>query len=116
VIGENRFSRMTRVGHESFPSSGSLLAVRVAVPLNLKLGTWYVPALASESVPIREIRVTPAQKSSLKRDGPVFFSSAPVKVAGDERTIMAIVAPHRGETNHPANTSSGRAVLLRCLN
>jgi hypothetical protein len=39
-----------------------------------------------------------ARKSGLKRDGPVFFSSAPVKVAGDERTIMAIVAPHRGET------------------
>ena len=35
------------------------------------------------------------QKSSLKRDGPVFFSSAPVKVAGDERTITAIVVPHR---------------------
>jgi hypothetical protein len=29
------------------------------------------------------------QKSGLKRDGPVFFSSAPVKVAGDERKIMA---------------------------
>jgi hypothetical protein len=32
-------------------------------------------------------------KSSIKRDGPVFFSSAPVILAGDERTIMAIVAP-----------------------
>ena len=30
--------------------------------------------------------------SGLKRDGPVFFSSDPVKVAGDERTIMAFVA------------------------
>ena len=28
------------------------------------------------------------QKSSLKRDGPVFFSSAPVKVVGDERQLM----------------------------
>ena len=37
------------------------------------------------------------EKSRVKRDGPVFFSSAPDKVAGDERTIMAIVAPHRGE-------------------
>jgi hypothetical protein len=33
------------------------------------------------------------EKSSLKRDGPVFFSSAPVKVAGDERTFIAIIAP-----------------------
>src|ERR1700722_15448191 len=33
------------------------------------------------------------QRSGLKRDGPVFFSSSPVKVAGDERTIIAIVAP-----------------------
>jgi len=32
------------------------------------------------------------KKSGLKRDGPVFFSSAPVKVAGDERMLMAIVA------------------------
>ena len=29
------------------------------------------------------------KKSAVKRDGPVFFSSDPVKVAGDERTIMA---------------------------
>jgi hypothetical protein len=33
----------------------------------------------------------------LKRDGPVFFSSTPVKVAGDERTLMAIAAPCRAE-------------------
>jgi hypothetical protein len=32
-------------------------------------------------------------KSAIKRDGPVFFFSAPVKVAGDEKKIMAIVAP-----------------------
>jgi hypothetical protein len=53
------------------------------------------------------------QKTSLKRDGPVFFSSAPAKVAGDERTIIAIAAPHRGETNRSANISSGRAALPR---
>ena len=29
------------------------------------------------------------KKSGLKRDGPVFFSSAPVKVAGEENTIIA---------------------------
>jgi hypothetical protein len=57
--------------------------------------------------------VTLVQKSGVKRDGPVFFSSAPVKVAGDERTLMAIVAPHRGETNHPADISFGRAALRR---
>jgi hypothetical protein len=33
------------------------------------------------------------KKSAIKRDGPVFFSSAPDKVAGDERTIIVIVAP-----------------------
>ena len=37
------------------------------------------------------------QKSAIKRDGPVFFSSAPVKVAGDEKKIIAIVAPRQGE-------------------
>jgi hypothetical protein len=40
-------------------------------------------------------------KSSIKRDGPVFFSSPPVILAGDERTIMAIVAPRRGEAPVP---------------
>jgi hypothetical protein len=44
------------------------------------------------------------EKSGLKRDGPVFFSSAAVKVAGDERTLIAIVAPHRGEASHPIGT------------
>jgi hypothetical protein len=39
-----------------------------------------------------------SKKTAIKRDGPVFFSSTPVKVAGDERTIIAIVAPHRSET------------------
>jgi hypothetical protein len=39
---------------------------------------------------------TSSGKSVLKRDGPVFFSPAPAKVAGDETTIIAIVAPHRG--------------------
>ena len=29
--------------------------------------------------------VNSVKKSAIKRDGPVFFSSAPVKVAGDER-------------------------------
>jgi hypothetical protein len=52
-------------------------------------------------------------KSGLKRDGPIFFSSAPVKVAGDERTITTIIASHRSETNRVANISSGRAVLPR---
>jgi hypothetical protein len=56
------------------------------------------------------------QKSGLKRDGPVFFSCDPVKVAGDERTITAIVAPRRGETSHPASISSGRAKLPLCPN
>ena len=28
------------------------------------------------------------EKSGLKRDGPVFFSPAPVKVAGDEKTFF----------------------------
>jgi hypothetical protein len=32
------------------------------------------------------------KKSGLKRDGPIFFSFNPVKVAGDERTTTAIVA------------------------
>jgi hypothetical protein len=50
--------------------------------------------------------VNSVKKSAIKRNGPVFFSSAPVKVAGDERTIMAIVAPHRGETNRPADLPS----------
>ena len=31
----------------------------------------------------------PPEKYRLKRDGSVFFSSAPVKVVGDERTIIA---------------------------
>jgi hypothetical protein len=44
-----------------------------------------------------------AEKSAIKRDGPVFFSSSPVKVAGDENTIIAIVAPYRGETSRPAD-------------
>jgi hypothetical protein len=52
------------------------------------------------------------KKSAIKRDGPVFFSSAPVKVAGDERTIMAIVAPRRGETSRPADISSGKPAGL----
>jgi hypothetical protein len=43
------------------------------------------------------------QKSSIKRDHPVFFSPSPVKVEGDERTIIAIVAPHQGETSRPAD-------------
>jgi hypothetical protein len=30
------------------------------------------------------------EKSAVKRDGPVFFSSAPVKVAGDERIYIVI--------------------------
>jgi hypothetical protein len=54
-----------------------------------------------------------AGKSGLKRDGPVFFSSAPVKVAGDERTSIAIVASHWSETSPSVNISSGRAVLPR---
>jgi hypothetical protein len=57
-----------------------------------------------------------AGKSSLKRDGPVFFFSGPVKVTGDERTIIAIVAPYRSETNRPADISFGRAKLLLCPN
>jgi hypothetical protein len=60
--------------------------------------------------------VNSVKKSAIKRNGPVFFSSAPVKVAGDERTIMAIVAPHPGETNRPANISSGKAKLPLCPN
>ncbi|MGA2869946.1 MAG: hypothetical protein ABSF34_12410 [Verrucomicrobiota bacterium] len=40
-------------------------------------------------------------KSRIKRDGPVFFFSAPVKVAGDERTIFAIVASRWGEASPP---------------
>jgi hypothetical protein len=42
-----------------------------------------------------DFKTQPAAISGLKRDGPVFFSPAPVKVAGDERTIIAIVAPRR---------------------
>ncbi|MGA2870597.1 MAG: hypothetical protein ABSF34_15730, partial [Verrucomicrobiota bacterium] len=55
---------------------------------------------ANQRKPVSSIIAPPQRrlvgclKSSLKRDGPVFFSSAPVKVAGDERTIIAIVAPH----------------------
>jgi hypothetical protein len=60
--------------------------------------------------------VNSVKKSAIKRDGPVFFSPAPVKVAGDERTIMAIVAPRRGETSRPADISSGRANLPVCPN
>jgi hypothetical protein len=44
--------------------------------------------------------VNSVKKSVIKRDGPVFFSTAPVKVASDERMIMAIVAPHWAETSH----------------
>jgi hypothetical protein len=55
------------------------------------------------------------KKSGLKRDGPVFFSSAPVKVAGDERTIMAIVAPGFPQSG-PASRWSGRANLPVCPN
>jgi hypothetical protein len=50
--------------------------------------------------------VNSVKKSAIKRDGPVFFSSASVKVACDERTLIAIVAPHRGETSHPADLPS----------
>ena len=57
-----------------------------------------------------------AGKSGLKRDGPVFFSSAPVKVADDERTIIAIVAPHRGEPSRTTHSLSGRANLPVCPN
>jgi hypothetical protein len=46
------------------------------------------------------------EKSGLKRDGPVFFSSDPVKVAGDERTIIAIVALRRGEGGSRNHTKS----------
>jgi len=56
------------------------------------------------------------KKSAIKRDGPVFFSVSPVKVAGDERTIMAIVAPHRSETSRPTDLPSGRANLPVCPN
>jgi hypothetical protein len=50
-------------------------------------------------------------KNRLKRDGPLFLFSGVVKVAGDERTIMAIVAPRRGETNCSADPPSGRTKL-----
>jgi hypothetical protein len=33
---------------------------------------------------------------------PFSFRQPPVKVAGDENTIMAIVAPHRGEAQSEA--------------
>jgi hypothetical protein len=56
------------------------------------------------------------EKYRLKRDGPDFFSLAPVKVAGDERTIMAIVAPHRGETSYTIHPLSGMANLPVCPN
>jgi hypothetical protein len=52
----------------------------------------------------------------LKRDGPVFFSTAPAKVTGDERTIMAIVAPHQGGTSHTTRPLFGRANLPVCPN
>ncbi len=77
-----------------------------AISLNLKLSTWHVPPLASESVPIR---VNPASLKNIEQNGmvPFSFPPPPVKVAGDERTIMAIIAPHRSATNRPANISSG---------
>jgi hypothetical protein len=56
------------------------------------------------------------QKSRVKRDGPVFFSTAPAKVTGDERTIMAIDAPHRGGTSHTTRPLFGRANLPVCPN
>jgi hypothetical protein len=49
-----------------------------------------------------------AEKSAIKRDGPVFFSSSPVKVAGDENTIIAIVAPYRGEAQSEAVREGGK--------
>jgi hypothetical protein len=54
-------------------------------------------------------------KSGLKRDGPVFFLLSPVKVAGDERTIMAIVVPRFPQLG-PASRWSGRANLPVCPN
>jgi hypothetical protein len=42
-------------------------------------------------------------KNRLKRDGPLFLFSGAVKFAGDEKKIIAIVAPHRGETSRPAD-------------
>ena len=50
-----------------------------------------------------------SEKSGLKRDGPVFFSSAPVRVAGDENKIMVNVAsrwgPNRKDGVSPFNPS-----------
>ena len=48
------------------------------------------------------------KKSRLKRDGPIFFSSAPVKFAGDEKTIIAIVAPHRARRTALPTSQMGR--------
>jgi len=44
------------------------------------------------------------------------IGSSVTLVAGDERTIIAIIAPHRSETNRPANISSGKAKLPLCPN
>jgi hypothetical protein len=61
-------------------SSGSLLAVRVAAPapwhpLNLKLalGAWHVPPLKYSRQLAKFVSKNFLQRSSLKRDGPVFF-------------------------------------------
>jgi hypothetical protein len=48
------------------------------------------------------------QKSGLKRDGPVFFKTEAVILAGDENTIIVIVASRWGEASPPDTCQSSR--------
>jgi hypothetical protein len=47
------------------------------------------------------------QKSAIKRDGPVFFSRAPIKVAGDENTIIVFVVSRWGEAQSSETLREG---------
>ena len=57
-------------------------SLRPGLPLNLKLCTWHIPPLNHSPQFAKFVSKNFFQKSSLKRDGPVFFSAAPVKVEG----------------------------------
>jgi hypothetical protein len=48
--------------------------------------------------------------------GPWCRSSTVTLVAGDERTIIAIVAPHPSETSYTTHSLFGRANLPVCPN
>jgi hypothetical protein len=57
---------------------------RPGISLNPKLGAWHIPPLNHSRQFVKFASKNFFQKSAIKRDGPVFFSAAPVKVEGDE--------------------------------